>query len=404
MRSELPKALQPLCGKPMLGFLLEEVRRLKADPVIVVAGHRRDLVKRFVGSRARIVWQKKLLGSGHAVNQTASAFRGFSGDLLVLYCDTPLISGATLERLFERHQKNLNVCTLLSAKLDDPSDYGRIQRSADGSVKKILEERDASAEEKKISEANVGCYVFRARKLFEALKRVPKNPKKNEYYLTDAVEILAREGRVEAVLAGNPEEVLGVNTRTDLCVAEALAQCRILNRWIEEGVTIRDPRTTVIDAGVDIGPGTVIYPHTVLEKGTVIGRGCRIGPFARIRGASKIGDGAVVGNFVEVVRSHVGPRTQIKHLSYIGDAVIGASVNIGAGTITANFDGKQKHPTRIRDGAHIGSGTILVAPVTVGRAAKTGAGAVVTKGKNIPDRGVVAGVPAKPMNLKRKYA
>ncbi|MBI3316213.1 MAG: bifunctional UDP-N-acetylglucosamine diphosphorylase/glucosamine-1-phosphate N-acetyltransferase GlmU, partial [Candidatus Omnitrophica bacterium] len=368
--------------------------------IVVVAGYRRDLVKRFVGSRASVVWQKKLLGSGHAVHQTAPALGGFLGTVLVLYCDTPLISRLTMARLLERHRKQANVCTLLSVRLEDPSGYGRIRRAPDGRVESVVEETDATPAEKKIQETNVGCYAFDSQKLFQVLKKAPKNRLKKEYYLTDVVGILAKGSRVEALETQDQGEVLGVNTRKDLALAEGMAQIGIFSRWIEKGVTIRDPKTTTIDADVEIGRGTLIFPHTVIEEGAVIGKDCRIGPFARIRGASKIDDGAVIGNFVEIVRSRVGRGTQIKHLSYIGDAVIGTSVNIGAGTITANFDGKRKHRTHIKDRAHIGSGTILVAPVTLGRGSKTGAGAVVTKGRNVPDRGVVVGVPAKPLQKK----
>lgn len=401
MRSPLPKALMPLCGKPMLWHVLRKALSLKAKKTVVVAGFRADLVKRLVGRSAEVIRQKRLLGSGHAVSAAYGALKGFKGRVLVLYCDTPLVSRRSMETLLGRHTNGSGV-TLLSARLEDPAGYGRIRRSGTGAVEGIVEEKDASEAQRGLNEVNVGAYVFDSQKLFAALKSVSLNPLKKEYYLTDAVGILAREGLAEAVPApGGAEESLGVNTRLDLAKLGMRMQDEVLKEFSEQGVVIRDPRTTVIDAGVRIGEGTVVQPSTVIEEDSVIGKGCVIGPFARIRGASRIGDRSVIGNFVEVVRSVIGPDTIIKHLSYIGDARIGRGVNIGAGTITANFDGKTKHVTVIKDKASLGSGTVLIAPVTVGRGAKTGAGAVVPKRQNIPDGGVVAGVPAKILKKAR---
>lgn len=395
MQSDLPKALHLVCGETMLGHLLNRAEKTGANRILVVAGHKIELVKESVGRRAQIVLQKELLGSGHAVSQAAKALQGFKGSVLVMYCDTPLISQGTIKRLLKDHAEQESDCTLLSVELENPHSYGRIKRDPSGRMVRIIEENDAADDEKNISEINVGCYVFKKEALFEALKEIRQNPKKKEYYLTDVIEVLAGRGKVDAIVTADQEEVLGINTRQDLARMEALMQERLLIQWIEKGVRIRDPKTTTIDAEVEIGHDTVILPHTVIEDRSVIGKNCMIGPFARIRGGSKIGDGCVVGNFVEIVRSKIGNKTQIKHLSYIGDAEVGAFVNIGAGTITANYDGKNKHKTIIKDKAQIGSGTILVAPVTVGRAAKTGAGTVVPKGRNVPDRTVVVGVPAR---------
>ena len=401
MKSELPKALHPLCGEPMLGALLESAKALSPDKIIVVAGHQYSRVRHYLDGKAAVIRQRQLLGSGHAVNQAAKALSGFKGAVVVLYCDTPLISARTLKSLVKRHAARSAVCTLLTVVLQNPSGYGRIRRTRRGLVEKIVEENDASGAEKKIREINVGCYVFNSKALFGALQSVRKNPKKKEYYLTDAIEILSRQGNVEPVATKDTEEVLGINTLQDLAALEGIMQKKILDQWSQRGVRIRDPRTTTIDANVQIGVGTVILPSTVIEAGSVIGKACSIGPFARIRGGSRIGNGAIIGNFVEIVRSKIGDKTQIKHLSYIGDTQVGSGVNIGAGTITANFDGKKKHKTIIKDRAEIGSGTVLVAPVTVGRAAKTGAGAVVTKGKNVPDHAVVVGIPAKKLGKTR---
>ncbi len=402
LKSPLPKALHTICGRPMLEFLVKRAEEAGCSPIVVVAGYKREQVKKFLGDRCETVAQTRQLGSGHAVAQAASKLKRFDGSVLVMYCDTPLIRTSSVAGLVENYRRSGSVANLLTATLDDPTGYGRVVRGGDGSVKAIIEQRDADEAQRAVREVNVGCYVFDSKKLFEALKWVPRNPGKNEYYLTDAISLLARDGRVEAVPAAEVSEMLGVNTRSDLAELEGIMQERLLKEWAERGVRIRDPRTTVIDADVRIGQDTVIQPNTVIEQGSVIGKGCTVGPFARIRGASRIGDGAVIGNFVEIVRSTVGPGSQVKHLSYLGDAVLGKRVNVGAGTITANFDGKKKHKTVIRDGAQIGSGTVLVAPVTIGRGAKTGAGAVVTRGKNVPDRAVVIGVPAKLLGKGRK--
>lgn len=395
MFSDLPKALHKLCGKSMLWHLLSTIRELKPKRTVVVVGNQKKLITRELAHGTSFVWQRRQLGSGHAVACARSELSGFQGRILVLYCDTPLIKAQTLKGLLQDAEKKNSDCSLLSVRLGNPTGYGRLKRDPRGWVQKIVEETDLSSGEKRLQEVNVGCYVFHSKKLFQALEWVRQNPKKKEYYLTDTVEILSRRGRVSAVCAGDVRETMGVNTRFDLSLIQGFMQEAILKRWIEKGVEIRDPKTTTIDADVEIGAGSVILSHTVIEEGSRIGRGCRIGPFARIRGASRVEDGAVVGNFVELVRSRVGRKTFIKHLSYIGDSEIGSEVNVGAGTITANYDGKKKHKTVIGDKAQIGSGTILIAPVTVGRSAKTGAGAVVTKNTHVKDRSVFMGVPAR---------
>lgn len=401
MKSDLPKALHTICGKPMLWHLLEKAKKLGSKKTVVVAGYGIDKVREAFGNEASIVEQKELLGSGHAVMQAAKALKGFKGRIAVLYCDTPLISDATLGRLKKVYDDEKANCTVLSMILDDPRGYGRILKDSSGSVQGIIEHINADEEQREIKEVNAGAYIFDSKDLFDALKVIPRDPVKKEYYLTDTLEVLSRKGHVQSVVA-DAGETAGVNTQLELSVLQDTMQNKILNELLESGVKIRDPKTTVIDAGVKIGKGTVIQPHTVIEEGTVIGKGCQIGPFARLRGASVIGDGSIIGNFVEVVRSKVGKNSQVKHLTYLGDAQIGDHVNIGAGTVTANFDGKKKHVTVIKDQAHIGSGTVLIAPVTVGKGAKTGAGAVVTKGSYIPDKGIVVGVPAKSLLLKNK--
>jgi bifunctional UDP-N-acetylglucosamine pyrophosphorylase/glucosamine-1-phosphate N-acetyltransferase len=402
MKSAIPKPLHTLCGRSMVGWLLDKAQGLEASKVLVVAGHELGRLKDHLDHRVQVVEQKKLLGSGHAVMQAARALKNFEGPVFVLYCDTPLISPEDLKKILENHRRHGTDCTLLSVVTSNPAGYGRIKKDSRGLVQKIVEDNDASPEEKAIGEVNVGCYVFSSKKLFDALKWVRQNPGKKEYYLTDVIEILAKDGKVRAFEVQDPVSVRGINTRADLAELQEIMQKDILSSWIEKGVILRDPKTTVIDAGAVIGRDTVIFPHTVIEEGCVIGENCQIGPFARLRGRSKIAAGAVIGNFVEIVRSEIGPKTQVKHLSYIGDAQIGAGVNVGAGTITANYDGKNKHKTIIKDGAQIGSGTVLVAPVTVGRLAKTGAGAVVTKKTSVPDKAVMVGVPAKLLKANQR--
>lgn len=400
MKSDLPKALHRVCGRSMVQFLIDRSKEAGSQKSYVVVGHGVEQVRSALGDKVSVITQKEQLGSGHAVNQAAKSFVGFKGSVLVLYCDTPLISARSLKALLENHKTQKTDCTLLSVDSPDPTGYGRVIRDGQGRVNKIVEENNATSEEKAVKEINVGCYVFKAKALFQALKSVKRDPIKKEYYLTDVVEILASCGRVESVKTVDQDEVLGVNTRVDLARITEILQKRILEEHMLAGVGIRDPKTTIVDSGVRIGQDTLLLPHTVIEEGAVIGKGCVIGPFARIRGGSQIGDLAIVGNFVEVVRSRIGKATQIKHLSYLGDAVVGDHVNIGAGTITANFDGKNKHKTTLHDHAQVGSGTIFVAPVTMGRGAKTGAGSVVIKGTRIQNKSVYAGVPAKELIRK----
>ena len=398
MNSSVPKVLHKVGNKPMLKYMLELLSHLGINKYFVVVGHKAEKVRDALKGnyRAKIVKQTKLLGSADAVCRTKRAFPRFNGDVLIVYGDTPLISYQSLKKLMQLHKDNQASCTLLTATFKNPTGFGRIVRDADNRVVKIVEEQDADNYEKAISEINVGAYCFKAKELFSALEKIKPNNVKKEYYLTDTIEILSKKkAKIESVYAQEEAEALGVNSRADLSYANAVLNKRNMEKLVAAGVTIIDPATTYIYGEIEVGKDTIIYPYSVIEGEVKIGKACLIGPFARLRSGTVLEDGVQIGNFVEVVRSRVGAESKIKHHSYIGDATIGKRVNIGAGTITANYDGKSKRPTYIEDEAFIGVGTILIAPIKIGKRAITGAGSVVTKNKNVPAATTVAGVPAR---------
>lgn len=396
MKSELPKVLHKICGQAMIDYLINLIREVGIEKILVVIGHKYDLVKRYLGNEVETIRQDRLLGTADAVLRAKARLERLGGDVLILYADTPLLKLETLKKLLARHRTSQAVCTLLTSEVKDPTGYGRIVRDDSNRIKRIVEAQDASVYEKAIEEVNAGVYSFRARELYDMLGEVKPDNKKKELYLTDIISILAKRGvKVESVATDDPTEILGINTRSDLAKAEGIMRKRILAKLMVEGVTIIDPETTYIDSQAKIGEDSIIHPHTYIEREVEIGKFCEIGPFARIRGGTKISDEVSIGNFTEVVRSKVGRGTKIRHFSYIGDSTIASGVNIGAGTVTANYDGKRKLKTFIEEGAFIGSGTILVAPVKVGRGAITGAGCVVPAGKDVPPNTVVVGVPAR---------
>lgn len=401
MKSDLPKVLHPVCGVPMLGHVLSTVEALGVRKTLVVAGHLRAQVRSYIGKRAEVVTQWPPRGTGHALLQTRKQLRSYCGSVLVLCGDAPLIRRSSLESLIRFRQAKAASCVILTFSPERPTGYGRILRDAKGRVVRIVEELNATPAERQVREVNSGVYCFDAQALFKALAKVKPDPIKKEIYLTDAVAILAAEGRVEAIETDRPEETLGVNTRKDLALVTKIRKTEILEQLMDQGVTIEDPATTFIGEGVKIGQDTVIHPNTVIDGPAVIGRKCSIGPFAHIRAGVTLGNEVTVGNFVEVVRSTVGDRTLVKHLTYIGDSAVGSDTNVGAGTITANFDGKNKHRTVIGRKVKVGSGTIFVAPVTVGDGAVTGAGAVVTRGTRVKSGQTVVGIPAKPAKRKK---
>ncbi|TAK14169.1 MAG: UDP-N-acetylglucosamine diphosphorylase/glucosamine-1-phosphate N-acetyltransferase [Anaerolineae bacterium] len=426
MRSKTPKVLHPLGGVPMLRHSLDALAGLTGQTPVVVVGHEAEAVQSAVGNSARCVVQAEQLGTGHAVMQVESTVKGESDLVLVAQADMPLIRRETYEALIETQEANTGPFSMLTVIAEDPRGFGRIVRNAQGHVQAIVEDHEADEEQKKIRELNVGGYCFNAEWLWAALKRIPLSPK-GEYYLTDLVAIANQDGQpVLARLMDDPQETIGINNRVHLAEAEAILRARINRGWMEAGVTLLDPATTYIESTVQIGADTVIQPNTILRGSTTIGADCLIGPntvienstvgnackviasvvesatlenrvdigpYAHLRKGAHLADGVHMGNFGEVKNSYLAPGVKMGHFSYIGDAQIGRNVNIGAGTITANYDGENKHKTEIEEDVFIGSDTMLVAPLHIGKGARTGAGSVVTK--DVPAGTVVVGVPAR---------
>lgn len=401
MKSDLPKVLHPVCGRPMIDYVVDVAKAVGSLKICAVLGYQIDRVRSHLPKDIFCVEQKKQLGTADAVRCALPFLRGYKGHVLVVCGDTPLLREETLQNLIAVHKEADATCTVLSAMVSNPAGYGRIIRNLNNQVLAIREDKDASAQEKVINEINVGVYCFKAAELAEAVRQIKINPKKKEFYLTDIIELFVASGRpVSALTIEGAQEGLGINTREDLAICSAVIRQRILSKFMLAGVTVIDPATTHIDHDVAIGQDTIIRPFTVIETDVVIGSGCRIGPFAHIRPGTKIDDEVEVGNFAEVSRTHLGKKTLMKHFSFLGDARVGKEVNIGAGTITANYDGKNKNKTFIADRAFIGSDSVLIAPVQVGPQAITAAGSVLTQGTKVPPRGLVAGVPARPMKRK----
>jgi len=426
MKSDLPKVMHPVVGWPMVRHVWQTAQALDPAAVAVVIGYGAELVRRALGEGVTYVVQEEQLGTAHAVRQAMEAVAGRAQTVLVLYGDTPLIRPETLRRLVAHHEAAKAAVTILSFYPDDPTGYGRILRDADGRVLAIVEEKVATPEQKTIAEANAGILCVRDEWLWPNLTRIERRPA-GEYYLTDLVALARRGGEpVAALPADDPLEVIGLDTRLKLARAEAEMRRRINERWLQSGVTLIHPETTYIEAGVEIGSDTVIWPNTFLQGKTRIGQGCTIGPgavirdsvvgdgcrvelsvleeaimeegsdigpFGHLRRGAHLGPGVHMGNFGEVKNSYLGPGVKMGHFSYLGDATVGAGANIGAGTVTCNYDGERKHRTIIGEEAFIGSDTMLVAPVRVGDGAKTGAGAVVTH--DVPPGKVAYGVPAR---------
>lgn len=405
--SSLPKVCQPLCGRPMLGWVLDQAVRLEPERVVVVVGHGAEAVRaaaekdpagRTLGARLRFVEQKERKGTGHAVLQALPELAG--GDpVVVLYGDMPLLTPASLAALCDAAAGAR--AAMLTAELAKPRGFGRILRK-NGAFLAVVEEKDASPEQKRIREVNLGVYAFRRADLEAFLPRLTNQNAQGEYYLTDVpAQVLAAGGTVATLQLEDELEGIGVNTIEHLSEARTELQRRILGEHMARGVYIEDPASTYVDHGVEIGPGARLLPCTVIRGGVTIGAGCEVGPFTHLRAGTVLEPGAELGNFTEAKNARVGEHTKAKHLSYLGDVTIGKNVNIGAGTIVANYDGKKKHPTVIADRAFVGSGSVLIAPCTVGEGALTGGGAVVTRNSNIPPGAAWVGVPARPLTRKK---
>ncbi len=407
MRSDLPKVLHPLLGAPLLEHVLDSAEPLSPTQKVVVVGYARDKVQAAFSTRG-ITWaiQEEQLGTAHAAHCGVEALdsgedkapRGDDTDVLILNGDLPLLRSETLKALLEEHARAAAKVSILTCDLEDPTGYGRIVRSKEGHLERIVEEKDADATTRLIPEVNVGIYVFRLSVFKAAYKQIGRNNAQGELYLTDVVVEAAKAGhRVATYKAADAREVAQVNSRAELARASQLLRERMLDDYMLHGVTIDDPASTYIEKGVSIGAESHIFPFTVIHRGVEIGEGCDVGPFVHLRSGTRISKGGSIGNFVELKNSSIGVDTKVRHLSYVGDSEIGARVNIGAGTIVANYDGKKKHKTVVKDDAFVGSGTVIVAPVTIGKGAMTGAGSVILRDRNVGDGEVVAGVPAKPL-------
>jgi bifunctional UDP-N-acetylglucosamine pyrophosphorylase/glucosamine-1-phosphate N-acetyltransferase len=415
MKSALPKVLHRLSGRPIVEYVLRAAAALEPSTVTMVVGHQSDALTRGLSGRPdlQLVVQEPQLGTAHAVLQAESVLGGRTGTLVLLYADVPLLRGETLQALVCAHQQERAAATVLTAHVERPYGYGRIVRT-NGQITRIVEERDATPAERAIREINSGVYAFDLEPLFPALRSVASQNRQGEYYLTDLVAIYRRRKlAVGTVLVTHPDQIRGINSRTELAEAGALVRQQKNEELMAAGVTIVDPATTYVEPDVVIGPDTVLHPNVYLEGQTRIGAACeihsgvrivdstlgdrvtvnnytvvtgatvasevRLGPFAHLRPGSEVGEAAHIGNFVELKKTSFGAGSKASHLSYLGDATIGAGVNIGAGTITCNYDGRVKHPTVVEDGAFIGSDSQLVAPVRVGRGAYVAAGSSIVE-------------------------
>ncbi len=398
MKSSLPKVLHKVCGESMLGIIIDTVKKAGFKNIGVVAGYKREVIEEALPQSVEILHQNSLKGTAHALLQAEKFWRKFE-NILVLYGDHPLIKYSTLRRIWSVHTKERADLTLLTTYLDDPKDYGRVIRDDSSKVCAIIEKKDLTPPQLKLKETNPGVMCFKTRALKRFLNRIRLNKRKKEYYLTDIVFLLYRAGsRIKDIGSSFPEEEgLGVNSLEDLVSANELMRKNIVREWISKGVYIPLPQFVYIELGVSIGKGTRILPFTVIERGVKIGRNCLVGPFSHLREGTILKHKVEVGNFAELKNTQVRDSAKIRHFSYLGDAWLGREVNIGAGTVTANFDGTKKHRTVIKDKAFIGSDTIIVAPVVIGRQARTGAGSVILRNRDIKKGETVVGVPAKPL-------
>ena len=426
MKSNLPKVLHPIAGRPMIERVLETANALDPNTITLIVGHKAEAVRDQLGKTQNIGFalQEPQLGTAHALQQVEPQLAGRSGSLILLSGDVPLLSPNTLKRLLETHRGSGAAATVVTATVDRPYGYGRIVRTR-GRITRIVEERDASPTQRQIKEINSGIYAFDLTPLFDALRGIASQNAQGEFYLTDLIAIYRRRKlRVETLLVENAQEIRGINSRSELAEVSRLVRQKKNEELMAAGVTFIDPATTYVDPEAEIAADTVLHPGVVIQGRTRIGAACEIqayvrisdseigdrvtinsfclisgaqvadgaalGPFAHLRPGTTVGEKAKIGNFVELKNTNLGPRSKANHLSYLGDATVGADVNVGAGTITCNYDGVNKHRTVIEDGAFIGSDSQLVAPVTVGKGAYVGAGS-----------SIVADVPAGALGIAR---
>ena len=384
MKSDIPKVLHKIFEKPLLGYVLDSVKEITTENFVIV-GHHAEEVQEYVEKNyqnAKTVLQTPQLGTGHAVSMVCPYLEDYSGQILILCGDTPLITSETLKKFVEYHNSNNSDLTVMSTIFENPANYGRIIREQDGSLKCIVEEKDATQEEKAVKEVNAGIYILNWSKVKPAFSQLTSNNAQGEYYLTDIISWGKNNGlKVNAFILENSDEIYGINSRKNLAEASKIMNTRKLNALMDSGVTIIDPNSTWISEDTEIGSDTTIYPFTYIEGKNQIGKNCKIGPCAHLRGDVVIEDNCKIGNFVEVKKSRIGHNTNAGHLSYIGDSELGSNINIGAGTITANYDPitKTKSKTVLKDHVKIGSNTVLVAPVEIGEGTNVGAGSVITK-------------------------
>jgi len=403
MKTSVPKVLCEICGKPMVRYVIEAAAKIKPKKTIVVIGRKRAQVKEALGNSVRVAYQEKPLGTADAVKAAIKDIPNDAKDVIVLYGDTPLITGETIRVLYDFHTSRNVSCTVLTTFLDNPRGYGRILRNDAGQLVGIIEDKDANYQQKNIREINTGMYCFKKDDLLEALKYVKPAANTAEFYLTDVFSwLFSRNRKIDAYVADTSQEVLGVNSQGQLLEAAEILRRRDLEALLESGVNIADFKTVFIDSSVQIGVGTKILPFTVIDKGVCIGKDCTVGPFCHLRQGAVLKNSVSVGNFTEIKNSYLDEHTRVRHVSYIGDTKIGKKVNIGAGTVVANFDGKKKNKTTIKDKAFIGCDTVLIAPVTIGKNAIVGAGSVVTRDHNVPDGALVVGVPAREIKKRKK--
>nr|WP_037286037.1 bifunctional UDP-N-acetylglucosamine diphosphorylase/glucosamine-1-phosphate N-acetyltransferase GlmU [Saccharibacillus sacchari] len=413
MKSKLYKVLHPVCGKPMVGHVVNTVRLTNSERTVVIVGHGAEDVQAYLGDQAEYALQAEQLGTGHAVQQAEELLGKEEGTTILICGDTPLVRAETIEAMIALHEGEGAAATILTAIPEDPTGLGRIIRGEDGGVLRIVEQKDCTPEEAAVNEINTGTYCFDNRKLFDALSRVTNNNAQGEYYITDVIGILRGDGdKIAAYATKDLDESIGVNDRVVLSQAEAAMRERIVREHMLGGVTVIDPSSTYIGADVTIGSDTVLYPGTVITGRTTIGEDCKIGPnseienavigsgtavshsvvrdskvgdhvsvgpFAHLRPGASLAEGVKVGNFVEVKNAEIGQDSKVSHLSYVGDAKVGSRVNIGCGAITVNYDGFNKSLTEIEDDAFVGSNVNLIAPVHVGKGAYVVAGSTITK-------------------------